>query len=153
MKRIPATDVMTDEDDDSTSPLTGYGADILTYTLSGPDAAAFMITGTVDDPESTDAHNAEDDGVLSFKDEDEHELDFETKTRYTVTITATDPSGDADSVIVTVNITNFNEIPIWVIKAPNSPAMVVYAENGTADVGIYLAEGPRGSWDHLFSRR
>ena len=142
---FPATDVMTDEDDDSNPSPPGYGADILTYTLSGPDAAAFMITGTVDDPESTGTHDAADDGVLSFKDEDEHELDFETKTRYTVTITATDPSGDADSVIVTVNITNFNEIPIWVTKAPNSPAMVVYAENGTADVGIYLADDPEGA--------
>ena len=62
-----------------------------------------------------------------------------------MTITATDPSGDADKVNVTVNITNYNEMPTWVTKAPNSPAMVVYAENGMADVGIYLAKDPEGA--------
>ena len=144
---FPATDAVTNEDDDTSVTASAYGADILTYTLGGPDADAFTITGTVDNPGATDPHPTNptdnDDGVLSFK--DDHVLDFESKTRYTVTITATDPSGDADSVIVTVNITNFNEEPDWVTKAPNSPAMVVYAENGTADVGIYLADDPEGA--------
>ena len=62
-----------------------------------------------------------------------------------MTITATDPSGDADSVTVTVNITNFNEEPDWATDAPNSPTRVVYAENGTAAVGTYLAEDPEGA--------
>ena len=76
-------------------------------------------------------------------------LDFEKKTRYTVTITATDPSGDAGRVNVIVNITDYNDMPTWVTKAPNSPAMVVYAENGMADLGIYLAKDPEGVRDHL----
>ena len=132
---FPATDVATDEDDPDNEP------DILTYTLGGPDAAAFMITGTVDDPEDTTAHTAGEEGVLSFR--EGHELDFETKTRYTVTITATDPSGDDDSVTVTVNITNFNEMPTWV--KGTSPLRVVYAENGIAAVSTYLADDPEGA--------
>ena len=134
----PATDVATDEDDDSTLSPPGYGDDILTYTLSGPDAAAFMITGTVDDLEDTTPHTAGEEGVLSF----ESTPDFESKTRYTVTITATDPSGDADSVTVTVNITNVNEMPDW---KGTSPPRVVYAENGIAAVSTYLADDPEGA--------
>ena len=160
-----ATDLMTDEDDDSTNPVysaisedaddrnspgPGPGADILTYSLSGTDAKHFVIVGSVDHPmgynldESTAAlelTDAADQGALIITDD----LDFESKTRYTVTITATDPSGDADSVNVTVHLTNYNDMPTWVTKAPNSPAMVVYAENGTADVGIYLAKDPEGA--------
>ena len=85
-------------------------------------------------------------GALIFKvDDDPTPLDFESKTRYTVTIIATDPSGDADRVNVTVDITNFNEMPTWDTKAPNSPAMVVYAENGMAIVATYTAKDPEGS--------
>ena len=137
----PATDVMTDEDDDSTLSPPGYGADILTYTLSGPDAAAFMITGTVDDAEDVGAHLATEDGILSFA--KGYRPDFERKTRYTVTITATDPSGDADSVTVTVNITNVNEMPGWM--KGTSPLRVVYAENDIAAVSTYLADDPEGA--------
>ena len=159
-----ATDVMTDEDDDTgnpansptsedpnerNSPGPGPGADILTYSLSGADAKYFVIVGSVDHPTTYDpdgdgpATPITDAGSLIFK--HDHKLDFETKTRYTVTITATDPSGDADSVNVTVNLTNYNEPPTWVTTAPNSPAMVVYTENGKADVGIYLAKDPEGA--------
>ena len=148
----PATDDATDEDDFVDLVPAGYGPDILTYTLGGPDAAAFTITGTVGDllngqelqglhVENTEL--AKTEGELSFKDEAVHELDFESKPRYTVTITATDPSGLADTVTVTVDITNFNEMPTW--EEANSPTRVVYAENGTADVGTYLANDPEGA--------
>ena len=161
-----ATDVMDDEDDDTgnpaysstsedadirNSPGPGPGADTLTYSLSGTDAKYFVIVGSVEHPTSYDPDGLDvgvaaitDPGSLIFKwdEEDPMPLDFESKTRYTVTITATDPSGDNDSVTVTVNLTNYNEMPTW---AKPSPRMVVYAENGTADVGIYLAKDPEGA--------
>ena len=164
-----ATDVMTDEDDDDTNPANspssddpnvrnspgpGPGPDILTYSLSGTDAKYFVIVGSVEHPtgydldgdDTLDLTTSADQSALVFKvDDDLTPLDFESKTRYTVTITATDPSGDDDIVNVTVNITNYNEMPTWVTKAPNSPAMVVSAENGMADVGIYLAKDPEGA--------
>ena len=159
-----ATDVMDEEDDDDgnqpysatsedadvrNSPGPGPGADILTYSLSGTDAKYFVIVGSVEHPTSYDpdggvtptvASPITDPGSLIFK--HDHMLDFEKKTRYAVTITATDPSGDDDIVNVTVNLTNFNEMPTW---AKPSPRMVVYAENGKADVGIYLANDPEGA--------
>ena len=169
-----ATDVMTDEDDDSgnqinisssedpdvrNSPGPGPGADVLTYSLSGTDAKYFAIVGSVEHPTSYDpdgptvgvigtAPAIVDPGSLVFRvplDAEglPHTLDFESKTRYTVTITATDPSGDKDTVNVTVNITNYNEAPDWM--KGTSPAMVVYAENGMADVGTYLADDPEGA--------
>ena len=162
-----ATDVMTDEDDatdnpnndptgdldERNSPGPGPGADTLTYSLSGTDAKYFVIVGSVEHPTSYDPDGPGDvpavdnPGSLVFQwsESNPMPLDFEKKTRYTVTITATDPSGDDDIVNVTVNITNYNEMPTWVTKSPNSPAMVVYAENGKADVGIYLANDPEGA--------
>ena len=155
-----AADVMTDEDDASDNPVNGPtsddpdvrnspgpgpGADILTYSLRGTDARYFVIVGSVEHPTSYDPDGAgparaiEDAGSLIIIDS----LNFENpnKKSYTVTITATDPSGDDDSVTVTVNITDFNEGPGWV----TAPTMVVYLENGTADVGTYLAKDPEGA--------
>ena len=152
-----ATDVMVGEDDDTANtaptatepnnPGPGPGADILTYSLSGADAKHFVIVGSVENPTSYDpdgdgpADAITDAGSLIIT----ANLDFETKTRYTVTVTATDPSDDSDSVNVTVDLTNHNEPPTWVTTAPNSPAMVVYTENDTIDVGVYLAKDPEGA--------
>ena len=146
----PANDPSSDDPDERNSPGRGPGADILTYSLSGADAKHFVIVGSVDYPTSYDLGGPSgedaitDAGSLIFKWDDDSPmpLDFEKKTRYTVTITATDPSGDHDSVNVTVNITNHNEMPTW---AKPSLRMVVYAENGMADVGIYFAEDPEGA--------
>ena len=108
-------------------------ADLLTYSLSGRDAASFTLTGTVDNPGGTRA----DDGMLTFK----GGANYETQREYRVRITATDPSGDSDFVDVIVNVTNVNERPSFTM----GEGRVVYAENGTADVGTYLARDPEGS--------
>ena len=132
---LAATDAATEEDDTD--------ADILTYTLGGPDAKYFMITGTVDTG-GTGAYTAADEGDLSFKSEDDVKLDYDAgKRTYTVTITATDPSGDSDSVTVTVNITDFNEMPAWEKgKAPAGPS---HAENDKGVVATYVAKDPEGA--------
>ncbi len=66
--------------------------DVLTYTLSGRDAATFGIDATT--------------GQLKTK----AALDYETKTTYTVTVTVTDGSL-TDIITVTINITDINELP------------------------------------------
>ena len=121
--------------------------DILTYSLSGADKDAFVIVGSIEHPLSYDPDgegtvadaeiNAQ--GALVFK--SPASLNYEDKREYRVTVTATDPSGEHDSVNVIVNITDVNEGPKW-MKNPGKP---VYAENGTADVAVYLAEDPEKS--------
>ena len=65
--------------------------DLLTYTLDGADAASFGIS--------------RNDGQLKTK----APLNYEARNTYTVVVTATDPSGAADSILVTINITDEND--------------------------------------------
>ena len=70
---------------------------VLTYTLSGPDAARFTIDGS--------------SGRIRVG--AGKPLDFEGRRReYFVTVTVTDPSGDSASTDVTITVTNVNEPPI-----------------------------------------
>ena len=69
------------------TPVTRTGTCCCT-PLSGADADSFGI--------------ARSNGQLTTK----AELDFETKASYTVVVTATDPSGAADSISVTINVTD-----------------------------------------------
>ena len=74
----------TDKDTDS--------SDTLTYTLRGTDAAAFAIDAA--------------SGQLRTK----AALDYETKSSYSVTVTATDPSGASDTITVTIEVTNADDL-------------------------------------------
>ena len=67
--------------------------DALTYTLSGTDATSFSIVRT--------------SGQLRTR----AALDYETKRTYTVTITVSDGSL-ADTITVTINVTNVDESPV-----------------------------------------
>ena len=67
--------------------------DTLTYSLSGDDASSFTLN-TVSGQISTSAS-----------------LDFETKNAYELTVSVTDGEGGADSIAVTIQITNVNEPP------------------------------------------
>ena len=75
-------------------------ADTLTYTLSGPDAAAFSIVTTT--------------GQLQTS----APLDFETQNAYAVTVSVSDGNGGTDSITVTINITDVNEVPVPTNNAP-----------------------------------
>ena len=112
----------------------GDTADILTYELSGKDKDSFTLIGTVDNPTPGDAT---DDGTLTFK----GGANYEVQREYRVRITATDPSGDDDFVDVIVDVTNVNERPGFTM----GKGTVMYAENGTADVGTYRAKDPEKS--------
>ena len=103
---------------------TDNNGDALTYALSGTDAASFDI-----DP---------DTGQLMTQ----AALDYETKATYSVTVTASDSGGLSDSIDVTITVTNVEEVGMLTGDASDD-----YAENGTAAVGTYTADGPvAASW-------
>ena len=77
--------VATDEDDDP-----------LTYGIQGPDAAAFGIVGTT--------------GQLQTR----APLDYETRDAYAVTVIVSDGRGGADTIGVTINVTDENDDPIFI---------------------------------------
>ena len=66
--------------------------DTLTYTLGGIDAASFGIVSTT--------------GQLQTK----ASLDYETKSSYTVTVEVSDGNDGLDSIDVTINVTDIDEI-------------------------------------------
>ena len=96
--------VATDEDDDP-----------LTYGLEGPDAAAFGIVGTT--------------GQLQTR----APLDYETRNAYAVTVIVSDGRGGADTIGVTINVTDENEDPIFVEGDSTTRSV---AENTDAGVNI-----------------
>ena len=96
--------VATDEDDDP-----------LTYGLEGPDAAAFGIVGTT--------------GQLQTR----APLDYETRDAYAVTVIVSDGRGGADTIGVTINVTDENEDPIFVEGDSTTRSV---AENTPAGVNI-----------------
>ena len=91
----------------------------LTYTLAGTDAASFAIVAT--------------SGQLQTN----APLDYETKSSYTVTVIATDPSSGADTITVTITVTDENEPPEVM-----GDATVDYTENGDGPVVTYTATDP-----------
>ena len=103
------------------SPIAATDADTgdtLTYDLSGTDAAAFSILSK--------------SGQLRTS----ALLDYETKTSYTVTVSVSDSNGGTDSISVTINVTNVNEVPSF-SDSVNTIRTIV--ENTAADTNIGTA--------------
>ena len=71
---------------------TDANGDTLTYTLEGTDAASFGINSG--------------SGQLSTS----AALDYETKDTYSVVVKATDPGGLSDTIEVTINVTDVDEV-------------------------------------------
>ena len=94
---------------------------LLTYSLTGPDAASFGIVRAT--------------GQLLTK----APLDHETKATYTVTVTAVDPSLMPAIISVTINVNDVDEPPVLA-----GPDVVDYPENGTDEVETYIATDPEG---------
>ena len=101
----------------ATDPDTG---DTLTYSLGGTDAASFEIDGST--------------GQLITKSGVTYDL--ETKTSYSVTVTAADPDNAADSIAVTVNLTDVNDAPVF---TEGESATRSLAENSGANVNVGAA--------------
>ena len=93
------------------------GGDTLTYTLSGTDAASFEIDG----------------GTGQLQTKSGVSYDLETKASYTVTVTATDPDNAADTIAVTVNLTDVNDAPTF---SDGENATRSLPENSGADVHV-----------------
>ena len=89
--------------------------DTLTYTLGGTDAAAFGIVSA--------------SGQLQTS----APLDYETKASYAVTVSVSDSNGGADSINVTINVTNVAE--------PNSAPVFTEGTNTTRSVAENTASG------------
>ena len=126
---FPAVDPPDNEDDET--------ADLLMYSLSGRDAGAFEITGTIDNNSELDNAVAAD-GTLTFN----GDADYEARNQkdYRVRITATDPSGDSGFVDVIVDVSDVNERPSFTMGAGGE-----YKENGTDPVSTFKAVDPEGS--------
>ena len=68
-------------------------SDTLTYTLGGTDASSFSINNSTGQLQTSAA------------------LDYETKSSYAVTVSVSDGNGGADSINVTINVTDVDEQP------------------------------------------
>ena len=103
--------------------------DPLIYTLSGDDAGAFRVR--------------DDDGQIEGGGSGT-ELDYETKTTYRVTLTAEDSFGASDTIMVTIMVTDMDEVPEIMLGglAISGMSSVYYAENGMGAVETYMATGP-----------
>ena len=90
-------------------------SDTLTYTLGGPDAADFGIVRSSGQLQTSAA------------------LNFETKDRYAVTVSVSDGNGGADSIDVTINVTDVDE--------PNSAPVFTEGTSTTRSVAENTASG------------
>ena len=129
---------------DPVTATDGDTADILTYRLSGPDAASF----TIEQADNT-ANPATVGGEIRVK--AGTKLDHETKPTHMVTVTATDPGGLSDSIDVTITVTNVNEAPEVM-----GDAEIEYEETWTRDLETYTAvdqEGQKVYWSLMTTLR
>ena len=99
---------------------TDPDADTLTYSLSGTDAAAFSIDSST--------------GQLRTR----TSLDYETKNIYTVRVNVSDGNGGTDSIAVTINVTDVDEIqpnasPVFIERSETTRSV---AENTPSGVSI-----------------
>ena len=96
-------------------------ANMLTYSMTGADAASFDINGAT--------------GQLLTK----APLDHETKNSYSVTVRVVDPSLESDTIAVTITVNDVDEPPTL-----SGPEVVDYPENRTDAVAQYTADDPEG---------
>ena len=113
--------------------------DLLTYTLSGSNAALFKINSDTDAAAENAAGRG---GQISLN--ANTELDYEARDTYMVKVTAADPDGEMASVDVTIKVTDEDEAPKIIAGGlvVRGTSDTNYAENGTGMVVTYSAAGP-----------
>ena len=116
--RSVAENTATDTNVGSAITATDADDDTLTYSLSGNDASSFDIVSS--------------SGQLKTKDA----LDHETKSSYAVTISVSDGEGGSDSIVVTINVTDVNEAPVF---SDGTTTTRTIAENVGANINIGTA--------------
>ena len=99
-------------------PVSAFDDDgeLLIYTLDGADASFFSIS--------------RNNGQLKTK----APLNYEARNSYSVVVTATDPSGAADSIQMTINVTDVHD-PVHITGTSSAR----YSENGTAPIAAFTA--------------
>ena len=109
---------------------TDADKDPIAYTLKGVDRAHFALNNG--------------SGQLSTRDT----LDFEVKSRYSVSLLATDAKGGSDSIIVTITVTDVDEVPITnpvtqavAVVYPGTGAIIT-TPDGTGSVTIPAGSRP-----------
>lgn len=103
-------------------------ADVVDYTLSGDDAAAFSISDT---------------GLLSLK----SAADFETKPSYSLTVTATDAAGNVKAQNISVTVNDLNESPT--AEGTISELTAVTDQTFEVDLSNYFADEDNNGLDQL----
>ncbi len=117
--RSVAENTASGEDIGTAVAATDADNDTLTYSLGGADADSFsMDTAT---------------GQLQTK----AALDYETKTSYSVTVSVDDGNGGTDTIAVTINVTDVNEIPRTLV---NQRTQQVQDAIVAAVPGVYNAD-------------
>ena len=133
---------MVADDDDNNGPLidpapTGISTmrqltDGLTYTLSGADAGYFHVVPATGQ-------------ILTEK-----KLDYEAKDEFKVTLKAMDPEGLYDTIVLTINVLNVDEVPVPDILRIAGENSHDYEENGAEAVGEYTVaaggDATPGAW-------
>ena len=109
-------------------------AQLLTYSLSGPDMGSFSIT--------SDTAAADRGGQISVN--SGVKLDHEVESSYMVTVTATDPDNLSAPIDVTISVTDVDEAPEITAGGLviSGMARVDYAEDRRDAVATYRASGP-----------
>ena len=97
--------------------------DVLTYGLSGTDAASFSIVSTTGQLQTRAA------------------LDYETKASYSVTVSVSDGNGGSGSITVSINVTDVNERPPRAPKTLNSAPIFTEGDSTTRTIAENTASG------------
>ena len=127
-------EVMENESTNAGDPVTATDADddVITYEITGgADMDKFGINST--------------NGQITVG--DDTKLNFEgTQTSYELEVTATDPFDGSGSTMVTLRVTDVNEMPVLendFEEGEDNPAD--YEENGTDPVATFTATDPEGA--------
>ena len=108
--------------------------DTLTYTLEGADAGAFSIVASSGQLLTTAA------------------LDFEDRRSYSVTVIASDSSADTDAVVVTIRVTNIDEVGALPLSSAQPQvgaaltATLTDPDEGISDITWVWERSDGGNW-------
>ena len=114
--------------------------DVAQYVATDPEGAT--ITWSLSEADDSSFFMINDEGVLSFISPPDYESPPEgnVDNKYLVTVQASDGTTAMATLLVTVTVTDVDEVPSLV-----GPPEVDYAENDTDDVAEYIATDPEGA--------
>ena len=112
------------------------------YTYRATDPEGADVTWSVTGADHDDFEISKDGGVLTFREPPDHDepADDDQDNEYLVTVVATDQTGRADSLPVTVTVTDVNEGPVIADTGTNTAITV--RENHNEVLATYTATDP-----------